>query len=954
MNACVVLRRLTMAALLSGAMAAAPLPALGQVAQVEGPQTAASAWARKMIQTLRTHQMRDEVGSVVALQPLYPDGFPMLDARQRRRIYEWLLRAFGDSALDRYSLVDPARLRDIARALEETGAADWEKRYHEVLESAKARINIICTGASRSVVIELSCSASALKGGVSLGRASVSFSLGWLNEPIALELAVGEFAGAAMRRMRRGGRVGTVKIEDAVSGETRLSRHIAASLEDAVHERMGSFGGTRPVGTGEEAYAVVGEIQVLDRRKAVLRVAMQIGNRRVRLGRVYVLFPEPFAGAGVAAPKVPAPSEVLLPDGYTLADWALLADERLKRGDHVRLLTEASRHMRKYGEMAAVVEVRDRAVTALVEAIRVETRTDARAALESIAGIEAAAGALPLLLGLKARAYRLLGDYGAEAAAHVAWLRAAPQDHAQRREVVLALARAREWLAHHARFAELLGRPFSKDTAEGGVGWTDLHYAAVLDLPGVIGALVDAGMAVDTRLKGSPPRVRFGDDLQGKLATMGHEEFKDWSADGETALMLAARVNAGRAFEYLVERGANVQAKGSQETTPLHHAAWKDAVEAAKYLVGAGADIQAKDNAGETPLHEAALRDAVEAAKYLVGAGADIQAKNNGGETPLHYAAWKDAVEAAKYLVGAGADIRAKDNAGETPLHEAALRDAVEAAKYLVGAGADIQAKGNGGETPLHYAAWKDAVEAAKYLVGAGADIRAKDNGGETPLHEAALRDAVEAAKYLVGAGADIRAKDNGGETPLHYAAWKDAVEAAKYLVGAGADIQAKGNGGETPLHYAALRDAVEAAKYLVGAGADIQAKDNDGETPLHNAAGADAVGAAKYLVGVGADIHAKDDGDRTPLHYAAWKDAVEAAKYLVGAGADIQAKDNAGETPLHEAVAWGMVEAAKYLVGAGADIHAKDDAGMTPLDVARGNGDQKIADSLVVAAGGK
>ena len=132
-----------------------------------------------------------------------------------------------------------------------------------------------------------------------------------------------------------------------------------------------------------------------------------------------------------------------------------------------------------------------------------------------------------------------------------------------------ALAQVREWLPQHKRFAELLGRPFSKDSDEGGVGWTDLHYAAVTGFAGSDRALVDAGMAVDTRLKGSPPRVRFGDDLQGKLATMGHEEFKDWFADGETALMLAARVNADRAFEYLVER----RARHTGEREPRDHAA---------------------------------------------------------------------------------------------------------------------------------------------------------------------------------------------------------------------------------------------------------------------------------------------------------------------------------------------------------------------------------------------
>ena len=133
------------------------------------------------------------------------------------------------------------------------------------------------------------------------------------------------------------------------------------------------------------------------------------------------------------------------------------------------------------------------------------------------------AGARPALLGLKARAHRLLGDYGAEAEAeaHAAWLRAAPQDHPQRREVVLALALAREWVSEHERFAELLGRGFRRTRRRAGVGWTDLHYAAVLDLPGVIAALVDGGMAVDMRLDAGPPRLPFGEDLQERLAALG-------------------------------------------------------------------------------------------------------------------------------------------------------------------------------------------------------------------------------------------------------------------------------------------------------------------------------------------------------------------------------------------------------------------------------------------------
>ena len=182
MNTWMSLRRLAPAALLSAGL----LPAAGQEAQADSPKIVADAWSRKIIQTMRTHDRRDEAGSLVALQPLYPSVFSMLTARQRRQLYEWLLRAFREAALDYYSLVDRERLRDISRVLEETGAADWDERYRAVLDNTSTRINIICTGSSVEATVELSCSASDLKGNVSLGGAPALFRLEWLNRPIAL------------------------------------------------------------------------------------------------------------------------------------------------------------------------------------------------------------------------------------------------------------------------------------------------------------------------------------------------------------------------------------------------------------------------------------------------------------------------------------------------------------------------------------------------------------------------------------------------------------------------------------------------------------------------------------------------------------------------------------------------------------------------------------------------
>ena len=332
------------------------------------------------------------------------------------------------------------------------------------------------------------------------------------------------------------------------------------------------------------------------------------------------------------------------------------------------------------------------------------------------------------------------------------------------------------------RFVGIVGREPSPKAVDAN-GWTDLHTAAAMNAPALAAYLLDAGASVDARLKDDGEA--FTDELKNMLREI--RSYTGWIRSGET---------------------------------PLHIAAYEDALKVAEYLVGRGADINAKTKRGSTPFHFAAWNDALKVAEYLVGRGADINAKNNYGSTPLHTAAWSDALKVAEYLVGRGADINAKNNDGETPLYIAAGGDALKVAEYLVGRGADINTKTNNGSTPLHTAAWEDALKVAEYLVGRGADINAKTIDGHTPFHFAASNDALKVAEYLVGRGADINAKDKYGRTPLHHAAWNDAPKVAEYLVGRGADINAKNNDGETPLHIAIRKDADEVAAWLRSKGA--------------------------------------------------------------------------------------------------------------------------------------
>ena len=77
-----------------------------------------------------------------------------------------------------------------------------------------------------------------------------------------------------------------------------------------------------------------------------------------------------------------------------------------------------------------------------------------------------------------------------------------------------------------------------------------------------------------------------------------------------------------------------------------------DDLEIVKYLLENGADINAKDNYGTTALMKASSNGQLEIVQFLIENGADINIKNNEGKTALDVAATK---EIKKVLRKAGA-----------------------------------------------------------------------------------------------------------------------------------------------------------------------------------------------------------------------------------------------------------------------------------------------------------
>jgi ankyrin repeat protein len=183
--------------------------------------------------------------------------------------------------------------------------------------------------------------------------------------------------------------------------------------------------------------------------------------------------------------------------------------------------------------------------------------------------------------------------------------------------------------------------------------------------------------------------------------------------------------------------------------TPLYLAVQNGRLEAAKYLINIGADVNARTAKGKTPLHLTAsktgpLFPGKQMAEALIAAGAKIDLQANDGSTALHYAAQNNAADVADLLIQKGADVNAATKDGVRPLHNASLGLNQDAGDQWVG---DLLIAN---KADVNATAWTNQVTALWLAAG--------------------LQDQNDKiVEKLLKAGADPKIKVDG-LTPLQYA----------------------------------------------------------------------------------------------------------------------------------------------------------------------------------------
>uniref|UniRef100_A0A6P6XRZ9 Poly [ADP-ribose] polymerase n=1 Tax=Dermatophagoides pteronyssinus TaxID=6956 RepID=A0A6P6XRZ9_DERPT len=219
----------------------------------------------------------------------------------------------------------------------------------------------------------------------------------------------------------------------------------------------------------------------------------------------------------------------------------------------------------------------------------------------------------------------------------------------------------------HFEVAELLLKKGANVNATDLWKYTALHEAASKGKIDIVKLLLRHGADVTKKNRDgdTPLDLVKPDDVEISDLLLGNVAILDAAKKGEL----------GRLMRLVSAENVNCRDSQGRNSTPLHLAAGYNNFEVTEFLLDKGADVNAPDKGGLIPLHNAASYGHLDIAALLIKHDTNVNATDRWGFTPLHEAAQKGRTQLCALLLAHGADPTMKNYEGQTALDLASAED---------------------------------------------------------------------------------------------------------------------------------------------------------------------------------------------------------------------------------------------------------------------------------------